>query len=505
MTDNGTSEPVQPPQPSANLPALRRELHAQLDDQASSPTLDVRVLLRLLARNHASFSRSVDASAGASRVLRALVAACGDRPVNVDALADAMERVAAPKPSALVHTLRALSDELAAADLMDHADLAELRRLTQQLDVPDLHRVAEACLPPLSADLPPHCTSAWTTALHLLRRNVLPGSLPPLLAFIEYVAAVQPSPAAASPLKQWTEAKATQWGAAQDLLSARAEASRFAGSTPPSDSRIMIALFPDGLRSDLYTLRTWHHDPETTNSPSMRGEDAQVDFRQIAQAAYDSIKRWVRRLTRRESVCVEFWLPLTLFNQPVWEWCTPGGNEEGLPHLNVIVRSLERLQLPVLHPPWRNRWEHLMDAKAHHPTFLHEHRSGAYSGASDLVVLSTPPDATTGRTELLAALRNGAPVILWHREDCTSAAFRQSVRQLIEEGPLKDLPSRVSALRRESLHATDEKEEAARGITLLWDDPDRLLPTMPTLVAPGWEEREPAVGMPMLTARGEAK
>ncbi|MGW3326277.1 VMAP-C domain-containing protein [Streptomyces virginiae] len=504
MTDHGTPDPVQPQQPPGNLLALRRELHAQLDDLAEAPTVNVKVLLRLLARNHASFSRSIDASGTPNRVLHRLVEACADQPVNVDALADAMERVTTHRPSELVHTLRALSDQLAAKRLLNHTELTELRQLTEQFAFTELHRLVEACLPPLSADLPQHCTSTWTTALHLLRRNALPGGLPPLLAFTEYLAAAQQSSAAADPLRQWAEKKAAQWGIAESLLSCRAEAHRFAAATPASASRIALVFFPDGLRSDLYTLRTWHHDVAASDSPSMRGEDAQVDFRQIAQAVYASIKRWVRRLAERNSVSVEFWLPLTLVNQPVWEWCTPGEGEERLPDLNVVVRSLDRAQMPMLHRPWRSKWEHLMDGEAHQPLFLQEQRS-SYAAGGDLVVLSTPPDGDAGRRELLTALRNGAPAILWHREDCTSPAFHRSVRHLIEEGPLRDLPSRVSALRRDSLAGSDENEDAARGITLLWDDPNRLLPAMPNLVAPSWEDREPVAGLPSLTAPGEAK
>ncbi|MGW1765565.1 VMAP-C domain-containing protein [Streptomyces sp. NPDC002073] len=501
MTDNGTPDPVQPRQEPANLPALRGELMAQLEVAAHSPALDVRALLRLFSRSHAPLVRRVDASATPYQMMIRLVRACAEHPVTADALADAMERLTAPQQPDLVHTLRALSDQMAAARLMNSAELDELRQLTAERSVTDLRRLVEACLPPLSADLPAHCTSAWTTALHLMRRNVSPGDLPPLLAFIEYLAAAQQPPEATKLLRQWAETKAGQWGVIEPLRSCRANALRHAADAPTSSSRIMLVFFPDGLRSDLYTLRTWHHDTETTDNRSMRGEDAQVDFRQIAEAVYDSIKRWARRLTQRTSISVEFWLPLPLVNEPVWEWCTPQNREDRLPNLNVVVRSLDRLQMPVLHGTWRNRWAHLMDTEVHRPVFLHETRTAPLPDG-DPVVLSTPPDDDAGRTEFLAALRNGAPAILWHREDCSSPAFRKSVRHLIEEGPLRELPSRVSALRRESLHTSNE--EAARGIALLWDDPDRLLPAMPTLVAPGWDDHEPVASVPTLTGPGEA-
>lgn len=521
MTDNGTPEPVQSPQSAGDLPALRRELLERLEKSA----LDVRALARLLSHNRSALSRRITHTAPPATVLRSLVAACEGSPVNADVLADAMERVSGPHHSDLVDTLRTLSDRWAAARLMDDTEITALTELTDHVSVPDLHELVEACLPPMSAGLPHHCTSLSATALNLLRRNALPGGLPPLLSFLEYVAATQKATQTSDALRQWSEQKAMQWRVAEALLSCRAQAKRYAADTPASTTRLMLVLFPDGLRSDLYTLRTWHDSAEPTERPSTRGEDAQVNLRQIAEAVFASIKKWVRRATTPRAVSVEFWLPLTLVNEPVWEWCTQGDYEQTPPIFNVVVRSLDRLEMPGLHSPWRERWRHLMDAEVQHPVFLPEAEvpsphdrdvvvAGCPEGVDTRrellaalsdgpVVLSKPPVDAAGRRELLVALREGAPAILWHREDCTSTEFRNSVRHLIEQGPLKDLPSRVSALRRESLQHADE--QTARGITLLWDDPDQLLPAMPMLVAPSWEERTQVPDLPAFIAPSEAQ
>ncbi|WP_405827150.1 hypothetical protein [Streptomyces sp. NBC_00105] len=467
--------------------ALRRELLDQLTAMpATTSDTITRALLRLLIRSRALPAKNIDATASPDQLIQQLVQLCSGTPARADALADALEYVTWTGQPEAVSTLRTLSDLLAARTLMADEDLHHLQVLIEPRTVPDLHGLAQACLPPLAASLPQHCTSAWPTALHLLRRNVLPGGLPPLLAFIEHVAAVQQSATTARTLQEWTQDKAEQWGVLEELHSSRSAAARYATAAPAPAPRVMLVFLPDGLRSDLYTLRTWHREGDTETSPSVRDEDAQVDFRDLANTVYKLLQRWTQRLsTSTSSISVEFWLPLTLVNQPVWEWCTQADPSQTAPSWHVIVRSLDRLQTPTLHSPWRTRWQSLMDDSTRPSTasqWLPLHQPGKQP---DLVVLSAPPDDEAGRSELLAAIRSGAPAILWHREDCRSLAFQTSVQHLIEQGPLKELPSRVSALRQgNGPYAAKADEDAVRGISLLWDDPDRPLPAMPALVAP---------------------
>ncbi|MEU2389492.1 hypothetical protein [Streptomyces sp. NPDC007369] len=489
MTDSGQPGPIRSHPTPTTLTALRSELQEQLEPTSANPVPDVKALVRLLVRNRAPL-KDVDRSAPPDRLVRQLVAWCATSASKADALADALEYVAGTagtrQPDA-AGTLRMLSDLLAARTVMNDEDLLQLQHLVEPRTVPlpDLHRLVQACLPPLSADLPQHCTSPWPTALHLLRRNVLPGGLPPLLAFIEYLAAVQSSSAAVSALRAWTQEKALQWGVLESLHACREEAAGLAGSTPSGTPRLVLVFLPDGLRSDLYTLRTWHGDADTGSSSFMRGEDAQVDFRDIAGAVYTWLEKWARRLSTADTISVEFWLPLRLVNEPVWEWCARSTPPREAPNWDVVVRSLDRLESPTLHTPWRTRWRRLMeDAAPGLPPAARSGRSGVPDEAN-LVVLNNPPDDEAGRRELMAAIREGAPAILWHREDCASPAFRTSVQRLIEQGPLKELPSRVSALRHGiGVRASAEEEGTVRGISLLWDDPDRPLPAMPALVAP---------------------
>ncbi|MGW7195665.1 VMAP-C domain-containing protein [Streptomyces chryseus] len=79
-------------------------------------------------------------------------------------------------------------------------------------------------------------------------------------------------------------------------------------------------------------------------------------------------------------------------------------------------------------------------------------------GGRDPVILSSPPDDTVGRGQLMAALLSGAPAIPWHRHNC-SPAFRSSAQRLISEGPLSEPPSRISALHSRALKAGTSDDE----------------------------------------------
>lgn len=99
------------------------------------------------------------------------------------------------------------------------------------------------------------------------------------------------------------------------------------------------------------------------------------------------------------------------------------------------------------------------------------------------LVLSAPPDCAEGRGQLMRAITTGVPVVLWHRHDCTSREFRDTVDVLLSRGPVSTLPERIRAMR---LACEDGglPTEVVRGLTLMWDDPNRSLPVLSPLVAP---------------------
>jgi hypothetical protein len=98
-----------------------------------------------------------------------------------------------------------------------------------------------------------------------------------------------------------------------------------------------------------------------------------------------------------------------------------------------------------------------------------------------LLVLTAPPDREEGQQQLLDGIRSGVPAILWHRSDCSSGSFRKYVRDLIDTGPLAELPARLGQLQQ---NKDCLGSEALSDLTLLWDDPTRPLPVPKALTSP---------------------
>jgi hypothetical protein len=91
------------------------------------------------------------------------------------------------------------------------------------------------------------------------------------------------------------------------------------------------------------------------------------------------------------------------------------------------------------------------------------------------VALNGPPTAhpAARSDELIAALRTGLPVVVWHRGAGTAETAAEAVRGLIGDAPLNQLPQRIAEARRDAFR--DPQNESVRNLVVLWDDPSRLL------------------------------
>ncbi|MFC9280183.1 hypothetical protein [Streptomyces collinus] len=488
MTDSAATPPTTG-STGRTVGDLQRAIARQL---ASNPLLSTeagwRSLTARLYRHHGPLLAHADESAPPAARIAQLVEACGAQADSADALADALDHATGQPDIAL--PLRTIADWLTARTLLTDAELSQLRELTEDVPPHEATASAQACLPFLSADLPRHCTGTWPTTLHLLRRNLLPSGLPPLLAFLEYLAAASRDQRMV--LRAWADAKASDLGLSDELQACRQAAASF---TLPerSPARVMFVLLPDGLQKDYYTLRMWHREGARTK-PALRDEDTQaVSQTELRRLVAQRLRQWLQEAqdTAQDDLSIEFWLPLPLVNEPVWDWCADATQMHHSAR-NVLVRSLDRLQIPTIQSAWRARWENLMQTSDKPLTSDRVTPSTARTTAAqdserprpaqDLVILDSPPNDGEGRLQFLDALRNGAPAILWHRQDC-SPAFQSAALQLIGAGPLHELPQRISALRAGHRHSA-VTDDAVSDITLLWDDPTHTLPALHDLVAP---------------------
>ncbi|MFF3403524.1 hypothetical protein ACFYW6_34145 [Streptomyces sp. NPDC002659] len=391
-----------------------------------------------------------------------------------DALAEAVEQMVGD--SAVTQRLRTLCDLWLASTKVPQQELESLRVLLNAVSADDVQSIATASMQPLPAPLPPRCTDAWRILLHLMRRNAPRSGLPPFMSFLEYLAAADEGQR--SGIQAWTQARAADWNLEEALADCRRKAASGLPSTRDGEPRAMFVLMPDGLESDVYILRVWHHDGGSLQWPALRDDDTRLHVKDIATTVAGKLRHALAPRSARSSLTVEFWLPMDLVNEPVREWCMPA-SQDSPGQYRVLVRSLDRLKWPQWDASLRAKWTSLMSdglREGASPASDPDSSLAAEAADREPLVLSYPPTAPQGRRELEAAIRSGAPAVLWHRRDC-SGSFRQLAQDVIRHGPLKDLPGRVEALRAAG-------EASLSEVTLLWDDPDRPLPVLNRLIAP---------------------
>lgn len=132
---------------------------------------------------------------------------------------------------------------------------------------------------------------------------------------------------------------------------------------------------------------------------------------------------------------------------------------------------------------WRERWNEFCRVSKLHPVPISEYREGALPAGEVSWFSARNGDPEAFEEELdslrLACAVLGRPdavedilrplldatvsVVLWVRSTCPPTDLAR-VRELVNEGPLKDLPERVRLIRR-------KPEELGKHLTLLWDNP----------------------------------
>ncbi|MGW9300896.1 VMAP-C domain-containing protein [Streptomyces cyaneofuscatus] len=480
---HGLTERRNPPPHKAVQQALVHILHDVPTLADSAPR---RALARMLAH---SLNRPFTPQTAEMQLhedhLSFIVARCmeQDEPTEAtDALARAVGTVTGDDEVA--DQVRRLSDlQLAQARFAEDV-LDKLQEVLAGAGSQDVRHIARACMRPFPVHLPRHCTDAWSVLLHLMRRNALPDGLPLFLLFLERLASTLEG-ALQERVRSWVDAYARDQKLDGPLIQQRSRiAADPASEEVERDSRIMLVLLPDGLDEDYCELRVWHQPRHGEQAPPLPHGDARVHRHDLEQTVGERLGRVLEHVERSAAVTVEFWLPVALANLPVVRWCHRIPHARQRPVLRIVVRSLDRPRTPESRHSWKLQWARMMDGR--HPEG--ESRSVSASGISGamawdhrLLVLDAPPDEREGREQLRKGILSGAPVILWHRSDCASEAFRQSVQRLVGAGPLAELPTRLVQLQ---TGPGSLEQDALSDLTLLWDDPNRPLTVLKALTSP---------------------
>lgn len=434
----------------------------------------------------------IDELPGTRAHLISIVQACRHQhPRALSAFIAALEQL---EPGSIpVQRARSAFQDMTAQDLVNNEDR---KKLLELLDGGPTDRVAELVrwasgnvVELTSKELGP------ADAVDILeQQNARLDGLPPLFVFVERFADMVDEKRAED-LRKWNNQQAMR-----AELTKKLDAFRL--GHPPQPTRrvaayLVIRIEQDLLDPELFIVVHWRQHNPIEWRPR-RGERFSGDLDAVRTHVADLVTEaeagWAQDAAK---IRVEFLLPYELLNLPVDRWYAERGGPVprrlGL-HYQVVIRSLDRARAPHWHREWRRRWE-LFTQGAERRTSPADHwlwSDGAQlpqltvldaklAISPDVVALvlhSPPAGAEPG--EVVIGLRTGVPVLVWHRAGGHRAAFEDELSALHDKLP--DLVEQVRVLRSQG---TQAESHVGNRVSLLWDDPDRLVepqdpPAVPT-------------------------
>ncbi|SEG16258.1 hypothetical protein SAMN04489712_103449 [Thermomonospora echinospora] len=323
--------------------------------------------------------------------------------------------------------------------------------------------------------------------------------VPPLLAFVENLAAHADEPIAGA-LRAWSERFARRLGLEPGTAHAiRGRVERAPRSIGPR-SYLIIEFRPDAVDADRYLTSAWLQIDDA-HGAMLRCDDEDPLPRTRFPRVIEELLTDPRVVNRpRPELIVEFVLPRSLLCVPLDQIRV---DIEGLERrlgieYPIVVRSFDRMRKPALHHNWRRKWNWLRDNPARagmcrlprHADFDEERLYNTLVSDESSVCLAlafiprneyeSPPD------ELEVGLHAGVPIAVWCRWEREPGRFFAEVQELWGQGAL-ELPESVLALRRKALRALDEtaaENHLGFQLTLMFDDADRLPEPYVRLSAP---------------------
>jgi len=150
----------------------------------------------------------------------------------------------------------------------------------------------------------------------------------------------------------------------------------------------------------------------------------------------------------------------------------------------VVVRSLDRLADPGCRASWQALWndltaqgdaydERLIGWLEHAPADVPP--ESLVQAARVCAALAYPRQpGLHGDPVLLAAIKAGSPVALWHRTSSPRRTRRAALEEVLRTRGLRNLPDVVLHQRVAAYYPGAPADHAGRDLVLLWDDPERV-------------------------------
>jgi hypothetical protein len=327
--------------------------------------------------------------------------------------------------------------------------------------------------------------------------------VPKPLVFVEHLAARVRLDLALE-LRRWADRQATRMSLSSQLREVRRQLPRTSIPTSPQPrtaAYIVFALRPEGTAGHRYRLSHWQQLDTSAGWYPQPGEDVTGSLsavkRQVATLIEHVEGEWAQYVP---DIRVEFVLPMNMLNYDVDQW--PWEIESRIPQpmgcrLSVVVRSSDRIRFKKWHRYWHARWQklesHVYSSGAIPPEAGHWNRADDRRALRELtshfdehpdivaLMLSAPPRSANHFDELVVGLRAGIPIMIWHREDCSTEEFLTAVKDFLHTSSPGHLLDRVRVLRSAAFAEADENH-VGNHLTVLWDDPVR--PVVPDRAGP---------------------
>ncbi|MFI9385777.1 hypothetical protein [Kutzneria sp. NPDC052558] len=419
---------------------------------------------------------------------------CHDRRGGLTALAEAL-RDLEPGSLAVAQACRLIED-MSPLDLVADFDREQLFEMLHGIELPQLTELCQRVLGPAAPHPDPGLERLVDVWFWLEDQNSRADGLPPALVFVEQLAARVGNGLAAR-LRWWADRQAERMGLTDQMRSLRGLPAPPV-ATGADRLYLLLQLERDLVDENRYVLSHWRQAGDRQWRPE-RGEDRTGGLtdieRHVAELIDDAEADWAMST---DPIALEFILPRELVHLPLDRWVlsAEGGIVRRLgTHYQVSVRSLERMRKRSWQRQWRSRWRAVRDHTGagyvcHQDRQDHlDELQAVLADRGDIAVVlldhRIEPSAELGPDALTVALREGVPIVLWCRDPDAGAAFATAAAELVARAGLHQIRESVRTMRGKA-HRVDTVDQVGAHVSLLWDDPERLI----DLGEPGAPRRE---------------
>lgn len=315
----------------------------------------------------------------------------------------------------------------------------------------------------------PHCLDDLISTLDSLRNPLSPM---PLFRFLIQFAADSDA-STQNRLWEWINEVAPSWDINMgELLAVDAALRR---------PFILLRLIPDLLGAGLM-VTGWRYE----------GHDGWQAISSDEPWSRDRLAAEVSRLVNGfdpedpVTPIIEFQVPLRMMNDALEELLVniAGKNQEIGTLFPVVVRSLDRLADPHSRDSWQALWndltargdtydDQLINWVECPPTDRPPEPSALPARVCTALVYPRPRGPQEDPV-LLAVIKAGSPVVLWHRTSRMRRTRRAALEEVLHTRGLCSLPDVVLRQRVAARYPGTATDHAGRDLVLLWDDPERV-------------------------------